>query len=157
VDWEQAARAAEPLGVRVAMIRTGLVLDKAGGALAQMLPPFQWFVGGPVGSGKQWVSWVHHDDLIGTYLLAFDNTQARGPINGTAPNPVANKEFASALGRALHRPSFMRMPKFALRLLLGEVADVVTSGQRVLPKKAEKLGYAFRFSDINGALKDVLA
>lgn len=157
VDWEQAARAAEPAGVRVALIRTGLVLDKAAGALPQLLTPFQWFVGGPAGSGRQWVSWVHHDDLIDLYLLALDDALATGPINGTAPHPVTNKALAEALGQALHRPSFLRAPAFALRLLLGEVADVVVTGQRVLPERAKRLGYTFRFPEIHGALQDVLA
>jgi uncharacterized protein (TIGR01777 family) len=142
---------------RVAVIRTGLVLDKAGGALPQLLGAFRWFVGGPVGSGTQWVSWVHHDDLVGLYLLALDDANARGPINGTSPNPVTNREFAKAVGRALHRPSFLRAPRFALRLLLGEVANVVTTGQRVAPAKAGTLGYSFQFPDIDGALKNVLA
>src|SRR5262249_55672891 len=120
VEWENAARAAEPLGVRLAILRIGVVLDREGGALKQMLKPFKMFVGGPVGSGRHWMSWIHHDDLVGLILLALDNPQAAGPINGTAPNPVTNKEFSKALGRALHRPSFMRTPKFMLRLMLGE-------------------------------------
>lgn len=156
-DWEQAARLAESLGVRVAMIRTGVVLDKAGGALAQMLTPFKFFVGGPVGSGRQWMSWIHHEDLVGIYMLALDDASAVGPINGTAPSPVTNKEFSHALGKALHRPSFLPTPKFALRLMLGEVANVVTTGQRVLPAKATRLGYPFRFPDINGSLEDIFA
>lgn len=156
VDWEQAARTAEVSGVRVVTMRTGLVLDRNGGALPQLLTPFKMFVGGPFGSGSQWVSWIHHDDLTGLYLLALDNTQANGPINGTSPNPVINREFTQTLGRALHRPSFIRTPEFALRLMLGEVADVICSGQRVLPRKAEPLGYSFRFPQIDSALMDVL-
>jgi uncharacterized protein len=157
VDWEKAARAAEPLGVRVAIVRIGVVLDRAGGALQQMLTPFKLFVGGPVGSGKQYMSWIHHDDLVGILLTALDQPQATGPINGSAPNPVTNKEFSRALGRALHRPSFLPTPRFMLRVMLGQVADVVTTGQRVLPRRALELAYAFKFPNIDAALQDVLA
>jgi uncharacterized protein (TIGR01777 family) len=155
-DWENAARAAEPLGVRVVLLRTGVVLDKEGGALKQMLTPFKLFVGGPVGNGKQWISWIHHDDLVGLILLALDDNRATGPLNGTAPQPVTNKEFAKALGRALHRPSFLPTPKLALRLMLGKVASLVTTGQRVLPRRALALGYGFKFADVDAALKDIL-
>jgi uncharacterized protein (TIGR01777 family) len=157
VDWEKAARAAEPLGVRVVLVRIGLVLDKEGGALAKLLTPFKLGAGGPVGSGKQWVSWIHHADMVGVLQLALDNPNALGPINGTAPNPVTNKELGKALGRALHRPSFMPTPVFALRLALGEVADVVAQGQRVVPKRALALGYPFRFPTIDAALGQILA
>jgi uncharacterized protein (TIGR01777 family) len=157
VDWEKAASAAEALGVRVAMIRTGVVLDKGGGALAQMLPPFKMGVGGPVGSGKQWVSWIHHADEVGILLLALDHVGAIGPINSTAPNPVTNKVFSKALGKALHRPSFLPVPAFALRLRFGQVAEILTTGQRVLPRRAQTLGYQFQFPDIDSALRDVLA
>jgi uncharacterized protein len=156
VEWEKAASAAAGHGVRTVVIRVGVVLDRAGGALKQMLLPFKMFTGGPVGSGKQWVSWIHHDDLVGLILLGLDNPHASGPMNGTAPNPVTNKQLARALGRALHRPSFMPTPKFALRLMLGEVAGLVTTGQRVLPRKALEWGYTFKFPEIDGALRDVL-
>lgn len=156
VAWEHAAQQAEPLGVRVALLRIGVVLDREGGALRQLLTPFKLGVGGPVGSGKQWMSWIHHEDLTGILLLALDNGNAAGPLNGTAPEPVPNKAFGKALGRALHRPAFLPTPGFALRLALGEVADVVTKGQRVLPKKALALGYTFRFPTIDQALADVL-
>jgi uncharacterized protein (TIGR01777 family) len=121
-----------------------------------MLTPFKMFVGGPVGSGRQYVSWIHHDDLVGLLLLAADNPAARGPLNGTAPNPVTNKEFSKALGRALHRPSVLRTPKIMLRAMLGEVANIITTGQRVVPKRALALGYTFRFPDIDAALQDVV-
>jgi uncharacterized protein (TIGR01777 family) len=156
VAWEKAARQAEPLGVRVAVVRIGVVLDRAGGALRQMLPTFQAGMGGSTGSGKQWVSWVHHADLTGILLLALDNPDARGPLNAMAPNPVTNADFARALGRALHRPAFLATPAFALRLVLGEVADVALSGQRVLPKRTLALGYGFQFPTLDGALLDVL-
>ena len=156
VDWEKEAARAQELGVRTSMIRVGVVLDKNGGALSQMLLPFKMCMGGPAGSGKQWMSWIHHDDLVGIILLALDNASATGPINGTAPKPVTNRDFSTALGKALGRPSFMPTPAFGLRLMLGEVAGLVVEGQRVLPKKAQALGYQFAFPDIDSALKDVL-
>jgi uncharacterized protein len=157
VDWEQAARAAQEHGARVVTVRIGVVLDKAGGALGQLLTPFKFGGGGPVGSGRQWMSWIHHEDLVGLFLLALDKPAASGPMNGTAPKPVTNKEFAQALGRALHRPAFMPMPGFMMRLLIGEAADVVLKGQRVLPRQALALGYEFKFPTIDAALVDAVA
>jgi uncharacterized protein (TIGR01777 family) len=154
--WEQAARAAERPGLRVALVRIGVVLDKEGGALAKLMLPFKLGTGGPVGSGRQWMSWIHHEDLVGLFLLALDRPEVIGPINATAPRPVTNKQFAKALGRALHRPAIVPTPGFALKLILGEVADVVVKGQKVLPKKAVALGYAFRFPDIDAALADAV-
>jgi uncharacterized protein (TIGR01777 family) len=156
IDWERAARAAEGSGVRVALVRVGVVLDKEGGALAKLLTPFKLGAGGPVGSGKQWMSWIHRDDMTGLFLLALDDPQAAGPLNGAAPNPVTNREFGKALGRALHRPAFLPTPRFALRLALGEVADVLATGQRVLPKRPPGLGYAYQFATINAALANLL-
>ena len=162
VEWEAAARDAEVVGVRVAMIRTGIVLDTAGGALKQLLLPFKLGLGGPVGMaprpkdwGRQYWSWIHHADLVGIYLVALNHPEASGPINGTAPHPVTSREFARALGKALGRPAIAPTPALALRLILGEVADVVTTGQRVVPRKAQALGYEFRFSTIDGALSDL--
>lgn len=157
VEWEQAARAAEADGARVAVVRVGVVLDKEGGALKQMVTPFKLGLGGRTGSGRQWVSWIHHADMVGILLLALDNAAARGPINGTAPNPMPNRDFAKALGRALHRPAFMPTPAFALRVLLGPVSQLVTTGQRVLPRQAQALGYPFRFPTIDAALADIFA
>ncbi len=156
VDWENAAGAAAAHGIRTVIVRVGVVLDREGGALKQMLLPFKMFVGGPVGSGKQWVSWIHHDDLIGVILLGLDQDAASGPMNGTAPNPVTNRDLAKEIGRALHRPSFMPTPRLALRVMLGEVAGLVTGGQRVLPRKALELGYKFKFPNLDAALADVL-
>ena len=153
--WEEAARKAEALGARVALIRTGIVLGPDGGALPKMLPPFRAFAGGPIGSGRQWMSWIHIDDLVALYVFAIQNPEARGPVNGTAPNPVTMKAFAKALGRALHRPSLVPVPAAAVRLLLGEMATVVLDGQRVVPKKAESLGVKFRFTEVEAALRDV--
>jgi uncharacterized protein (TIGR01777 family) len=157
VDWEAAAHSAEPLGIRVVIVRVGVVLDREGGALKQMLTPFKLFAGGPVGSGKQWVSWIHHEDIVGIFQLGLENPSALGPINGTAPSPVTNRDFSRALGRALHRPAFVPTPRFALRLGLGEVAEIVTKGQRVLPRKAAALGYSFRYTDVEAALRDTVA
>jgi uncharacterized protein (TIGR01777 family) len=156
IAWERAAQAAELFGVRVAMVRTGIVLDSKGGALRQMLPLFKYFLGGPAGSGRQWMSWIHHEDLIGTYLLALENPLAHGPINGAAPAPVTNRLFTEALGRVLHRPVFLRTPKFALRLALGQVAEAITSGQRVVPRQLMIFGYSFRFPELSAALNDLL-
>jgi uncharacterized protein (TIGR01777 family) len=156
VEWEQAARAAEPVGIRIALIRIGIVLDNSGGALAQMLPPFRMGIGGRIGNGAQWMSWIHFEDMVGILLLAVDNPAAAGPINATAPHPATNKDFTRALGRALHRPTVLPIPAFALKLRFGGVADILTTGQRVLPKRALALGYRFRFPDIDAALADVL-
>jgi uncharacterized protein (TIGR01777 family) len=156
VDWEKAAQEAASTGVRVASVRIGVVLDKAGGALAQMLMPFKLGVGGPVGSGRQYMSWIHHADMVGILLLALDSKDASGALNGTAPDPVTNKGFSKALGRALWRPAFMPTPRFALRLALGEVANVITTGQRVIPQRTLALGYQFQFPEIAPALADIL-
>jgi uncharacterized protein (TIGR01777 family) len=161
VEWEKVARAAEGHGIRVAMVRIGVVLDKEGGALAKMLTPFKLGVGGPIGwtpwSGNQIMSWIHHDDLVGIILLLLDSSAARGAVNGTAPTPVTSREFSKELGRALHRPAILPTPPLALRALMGEVAGVIATGQRVLPKRALALGYPFRFPSLDLALADILA
>jgi uncharacterized protein (TIGR01777 family) len=154
VAWEAAANTAA--GVRVALIRTGIVLDRRGGALRQLWTPFKLGVGGPVGSGNQFMSWIHHADEVGIILLALDHPDARGPLNATAPQPVTNKAFGKALGRALGRPAVLPTPAFALRLALGEVAALVTTGQRVLPRRAEALGYQFQYPDIDPALRQIV-
>jgi hypothetical protein len=120
-----------------------------------MLLPFKLGLGGVVGNGRQWMSWVHHADLVGLLLLALDNAQARGPLNGTAANPVTNRGFTKALGRALHRPTIFPIPKFGLRLRFGEVADVLATGQRVVPRAALNLGYRCQFPTIDAALTDL--
>ncbi len=156
IEWEQTARAAESAGVRVAMVRVGVVLDKEGGALAKLLTPFKLGAGGPVAGGRQWISWIHHADLVGLFLFALDRAGATGPINGTAPHPVTNREFGKTLGRVLHRPSFVPTPGLALRLLVGEAADLVVTGQRVLPKRALVLGYSFQYPRLEAALAQIL-
>jgi uncharacterized protein (TIGR01777 family) len=155
-DWEQAASLAETAGIRVARIRTGVVLDKRSGALAQMLTPFKLGLGGPIGSGRHWFSWIHVDDEIGIILMALDHPGAMGALNATAPHPVTNKEFTKALGRALHRPTIFPIPPLMLRMRFGGVADILTTGQRVIPAKALALGYQFKFPDIEGALANLL-
>lgn len=156
VDWEAAARSFEPLGVRVAMLRTGVVLGSEGGALAKMLPPFRAFLGGPLGSGTQWMSWIHRDDLVALYVFSIENPAVSGPVNATAPGAVTMREFATALGRALHRPSFAKAPAGAIRLALGEMATVVLDGQRAVPKKALDLGFTFGFTQVLAALRDLV-
>jgi len=158
VTWEQEAARASSSRTRVVMIRTGLVLERDGGALPQMLPPFRFGVGGPVGSGRQYWPWIHRQDWIDLVRFAIRTTSASGPINVTAPNPVTNADFARALGRALHRPSLLPAPGFALKLLLGEMADaLLLSGQRAVPAKAEHLGYQFAFTDVDAALRRIFS
>ena len=155
-DWEKAARPAADAGARLVHTRIGVVLAKQGGALKKMLLPFKLGGGGPVGSGRQYLSWVHHADVIGLLLLALDTPAANGPMNVTAPTPETNKQFGQALGRALGRPSFVWTPGFMLKLLLGGGAEVVINGQRVLPKRALEWGYKFRFPTLDAALADIL-
>jgi uncharacterized protein (TIGR01777 family) len=154
VEWEKAAADAP---VRTARVRIGVVLDRAGGALPRMAMPFKLFAGGPVAGGRQWLSWVHYADLTGLLLFALDSAGASGPLNGTAPGPVTNRDFSRALGRALHRPAFFPTPGFGLRLGLGGVAEVVVGGQRVLPRRPLQLGYAFRYPEIGAALAELYA
>jgi uncharacterized protein (TIGR01777 family) len=156
VEWEQATEAATAAGVRTAIVRVGVVLDKNGGALAKLLTPFKLGVGGAVGGGKQWMSWIHHQDLGSLFLLALDDSRASGPLNGTAPNPVTNGDFAKALGRVMRRPTFMPTPALALRLAFGEVADVITLGQRVRPSGPLALGLSYAFPSIDAALTDII-
>jgi uncharacterized protein (TIGR01777 family) len=155
-EWEEAARQAESLGVRVVCLRHGVVLGEGGGALAKMVPPFRLFAGGPLGSGRQWLPWVHRDDVIGLALWALSNDAVAGPVNATAPQPVTMNEFARTLGKVLGRPSWARVPPIALRSLMGEMADVVLNGQRALPIVAEKLGYHFRYPELEPALRSIL-
>jgi len=157
VDWEAAARPAEELGARVAWVRVGVVLDKRGGALSKMTTPFKLGVGGPVGNGRQWVSWIHLDDMVAAFLHALDRDEARGAINGTAPHPQRNREFSKSLARALHRPSLLPIPPFALKLALGEVACVVTGGQKVLPARLTAQGFSFRYPECDEAMREIFS
>ena len=157
VAWEREALAARDLGLRVVCVRTGVVLDKSGGALKTMLPPFKAGVGGPVAGGRQYLPWIHVDDVVGIYLHAIDDAGWNGAFNATAPEPVTNKEFSKALGRALHRPAVAPVPALALRALYGEMAEIVTEGQRAVPAAALAQGYAFSHPDLDAALTDALA
>lgn len=154
LEWEGAAAPAEKRA-RVVLLRTGIVLAREGGALRQMALPFRLFAGGPIGDGSFWQSWIHLADEVGLAAWALREERAAGPVNATAPAPARNRDLAHALGRALRRPSFLPAPALAVRALLGEMAEVVLTGQRVLPVKALELGYRFRFPDLEGALDDL--
>lgn len=153
LDWEAAAKRAAGLGARVALVRTGVVLGRDGGALATMLPIFNLGAGGVIGSGRQWMSWIHIDDIVGIYLMALD--RGTGAYNGTAPMPATNAEFTKALSHAIKRPAFAPVPPFALRLLYGEGATVVLDGQRVIPQRTQAEGYTFAFGTLESALANL--
>ena len=156
VAWEREADRASELGLRVVKLRTGVVLDKTGGALKTMLPPFKAGVGGPVASGKQYMPWIHVDDVVGLYLAALDGDWS-GAYNATAPEPVTNKVFSKALGKALHRPAIAPVPAFALGILYGEMKEIVTEGQRAVPERPLAEGYAFQHPDLDEALSSALS
>jgi len=153
-DWESEAGRAQEHGVRVVLTRTGVVLAESGGALDKMLPFFKAGIGGPVAGGRQYVPWVHVDDVIGAILFALDNQAASGSVNVTAPEPVTNKELSKALGRVLHRPAFAPVPALAVKTLYGDMAQIVTTGQRAVPVRLTELGYVFRQPDLEAALRD---
>ncbi len=155
-DWEAEALKAQDLGVRVVITRFGLVLGPGGGLLGQMVPLFKLCVGGLAGSGEQWVSWIHREDHARAFLFVKDHPEINGPVNFTSPQPVRNRELARALGRVLHRPSFLTTPAFMLRLMLGELAEVVLTGQKVLPRKLLAAGFTFKFPTIDAALENLL-
>jgi hypothetical protein len=155
VAWEREAQAAEALGIRVVRVRTGLVLAADGGALQRMLPPFRMGVGGRLGSGRQWTSWIHLEDLTALFQFAVES-QVRGPLNAVAPHAVTNSDFTRELARALRRPAMFPVPEFALRLLFGEMADVLLASQRVTPAVAEAAGFRFRFPQLAPALEGLL-
>ena len=155
--WELAAMAAVQVGIRVVPIRIGIVLGEGGGALGKMLTPFKLGLGSPLGSGRQYMPWIHIDDLVEMLLFAVREPQAHGPLNGVAPHPVTNREFTKTLGKVLGRPIFMpAVPRFALKIMLGEVADVLVSSQRAVPRAALAAGFAFKFPELEAALRDVL-
>lgn len=156
VDWEQEARAAEDLGIRVVLARTGVVLSGKGGALGQMLPPFKLGVGGPVAGGKQHVPWIHLDDEVRALIFCIDNTAASGPVNLVAPASDTNGSLTKALGRVLRRPAFAPVPEFALKLLYGEMAMIVVTGANVRPTRLEELGYRFTEPELEPALRSAL-
>lgn len=154
IGWEREAHRAAQLGMRVALVRTGVALAKDGGAMEKLLPPFRAGIGGRVGKGRQWFSWIHIDDLTAIYLMALD--RIAGPVNASAPNPVTNASFTQELGSALRRPTLLPVPTFALRAMLGEGADVLLTGQRVLPRRTQELGYRFQFPELKAALANLL-
>jgi uncharacterized protein (TIGR01777 family) len=156
-EWEAAAGETEGTGVRLVIVRTGHVLDSSGGLLGELLTPFRLGVGGPIAGGRQYVSWIHIDDEVGILLWALDNEKVSGVVNSTAPNPVTNREFSHAIGRALGRPASVPVPGFVLDLKFGgEFGQVLRGGQRVMPRRALDLGYEFRYPEIDGALKNLL-
>lgn len=156
VAWEREAEAARAHGARVTTVRTAVVLDKDGGALAKMLPFFRLGIGGPVAGGKQYLPWIHADDIVGLYLAALDHDTWNGPVNAAAPDPPTNAEFSKALGKALHRPAFAPVPAFAIRLLYGDMAHLVLASRRTIPQRATERGYTFHHTGLEPALLDAL-
>lgn len=155
--WEAAALEAESLGIRTCLIRTGIVLGKNGGALSKMLPPFKMGLGGRIGYGKQWMSWIHLDDLVGIILYCINNDNLKGAVNGTSPNPVINEVFTKTLGTALKRPTIFPMPEIVIKLLMGQMGEeLLLSGKRVLPRKALDAGYIFKYKTLEDALINVV-
>jgi uncharacterized protein (TIGR01777 family) len=155
-DWENEALKAESLGMRVVRLRIGLVLGRGGGTLQALLPLFRVGLGGPLGSGRQWWSWIHRDDLCRLIVQILANESVSGPVNATAPQPVRQKEFAQVLGRVLRRPAFLPTPAFALKIALGEFADGILASQRALPRRAQEMSYRFQFEELEGALREIL-
>lgn len=156
VDWEEAAQSAESLGLRVVRLRLGMVLGN-GGALAKLLPPFRFGVGGRLGSGHQWMAWIHLEDAVNLILFAVNYAAIRGAVNATAPHPVTNEEFTDRLAQALHRPAILPVPGFALKLALGEMSGMVLASQRVLPTVAKSAGFRFQYPELHPALENLLS
>jgi len=156
-ELETQADKATEHGVRTVKLRVGVVLDRTGGALKRMLPPFKLGIGGPIGNGKHYMSWVYIDDVVGIITTALSDSQWQGAVNATSPNPVTNREFSKTLGSVLHRPTVLPTPPFALRVMFGEMSQILVTGQRVLPKKAESLGYSFSHPNLREALEAALA
>jgi hypothetical protein len=155
--WEAEALKAEEIGIRVVMMRMGVILGENGGALEKMVLPFRLFVGGPLGSGRQWFSWIHLDDVVGAIIHVLNTPALRGPVNVTAPEPVTMNQFCLSLGNVLARPSWIPVPEFVIRLAVGEMSGMVLTGQRVIPKKLLKQGYNFRYSNVLEALESILS
>ena len=156
IQWEAATQSVETLGLRRVILRTGIVLAPEGGALARLLPAFRAYLGGPFGRGDQWYSWIHLADEVAAIRFLLENPQASGPFNLTAPQPLRNRDFSKTLGAVLRRPSWLPAPAFALKAALGEVADMVLTGQRVLPARLTELGFTFRFPELEPALRDLI-
>jgi uncharacterized protein (TIGR01777 family) len=157
LEWEAEARRAEDLGIRTVLLRTGIVLSKAGGALATMLTPFKLGVGGVMGSGKQWMSWISMDDIVAIYDAAVTDERMRGAVNAVAPNPVVNEEFTKTLGEVLYRPTFLPIPEFAVNLMFGEMGDaLLLDSTRVVPQRLNEAGFSFRFPDLKPAIESAV-
>ena len=156
VEWEGEALKAREKGARVVITRFGIVMGEKGGALSQMIPLFKKYIGGPIGSGKQWFSWVHIKDLAEAFVFLIKHPEISGPVNVCSPNPVRNRDLAKALGKALHRPSFFPAPGFMVKLVLGEFGSVILEGQRVIPKRLLENGFVFRYPDIGKALQGIV-
>ncbi len=154
--WEKAASEVEKLGVRRASIRLGIVLDKNEGALAKMITPFKFFIGGPLGSGEQWFPWIHIEDAARLFIHAVENDNVEGALNGVSPGIVTMDEFSNTLGETLHRPSFFRVPGFILKIMLGEAAGPIINGSKIIPKRTLASGFNFEFKDSDSALTDLL-
>jgi uncharacterized protein (TIGR01777 family) len=157
VEWEEEALKAREKGSRVVMTRFGIVLGEKGGALSQMIPLFRNFVGGPIGSGRQWFSWIHMEDLTEAFVFLMRQPEVSGPVNVCSPNPIRNRDLAKALGKALNRPSFVPAPGFMIKLVLGEFGSVILEGQRVIPKRLVKDGFTFKYPDIGEALENIVS
>lgn len=155
-DWELSTAPISKLGVRRPIIRTGVVLSKAGGAFAKMVLPFKFFAGGPLGSGKQWIPWIHIADQVRAIKFVLDDPRANGPINLSAPNPVTNQQFSEILGATMRRPAFIPTPAIAMKTLLGEMSTIVLDGQRVVPQKLEQLGFTFTYPTLREALRPLV-
>lgn len=156
-QWEAEAQNIEAMRIRTCYLRTGIVLGKNGGALSQMLPPFKMGLGGPIGNGRQWMSWIHLDDIVGMIRYAIDNDSIQGAINGTAPAAVTNRVFSKTLGKALKRPAIFPMPAFMVKLLFGQMGEeLLLAGQRVVPKKMMQAGYEFKYPQLDNALRDIV-
>ncbi|MGE5440679.1 MAG: TIGR01777 family oxidoreductase [Bacteroidota bacterium] len=154
--WEGEAQMVEQFGIRRVSLRLGIVLDRKGGALKKMLTPFKFFIGGPLGKGDQGFSWIHIDDVVSIFLKAIDDKQMTGAYNATSPKPLTMKEFASLIGKAMHRPSWLKVPEFALDMVVGEGAYTITNAPVVLPKRLMEMGFKFKFPDAGEALKDIV-
>jgi len=155
-DWESYAFRAEEKGVRVITMRFGVVLGKNGGAVRQMITPFRFFLGGPIGSGQQWFPWIHISDLLSAILFVIENESIKGPLNFTASEPVRQKDFAKTLGKVLKRPAIMPAPAFIVRLIMGELGASLLASQRVIPRKLSEYGFQFRYPDIRSAILDIV-
>ena len=154
--WEQEARQAEAKGIRVVLTRFGIILDRDGGAMAKMIAAFRFFLGGPLGNGEQWFPWIHMHDLLSAFQFIIENSGVNGPVNFCAPQPVRNKELAAKLGTALNRPAFMPAPAFMIKLLMGEFGESLLNSQRAVPDKLEKLGFKFKYANMDSALGEIV-